>query len=164
MKKALHSSFHHTRFKALVFEIIQDFVVNIISICTIADALESDLLSLRDAVVSVFQSFRRMSSNDSARNIAKIAGFLRTGEDVHNDGSVCANRPTALIVRVHALIARSDDSVTRHVPGGHDCCVDNPFENLRSQMCSIKIYGSIFPNLAAPARVDSRLRPHYSSP
>src|SRR5438128_8911081 len=127
VEKPLHSSFHHTRFKALSFEVIQDLMVNIVSICAIPDAVKCDLLSLCNAVVGLFQSFGRASANDSTRDISEIAGLLRTWKDVHDDGSVCANRPTTLIVLVNALIAGGDNSVTRHISSGHDCCVDNPF-------------------------------------
>ena len=45
--------------------------------------------------------------------------------------------------------------MTRHVSLGHDCRVDNPFEDLRGQTRSIKIQVPIFSDLAAPHRFNS---------
>ena len=53
VEKALHSSLHRTCFKAFGFEVIQDFVMNIVGIGAMPDAPECDLLSFLDAVVGV---------------------------------------------------------------------------------------------------------------
>src|SRR5262245_34426722 len=105
MKESLHASIHKTRRETFGREIIENLVVNVVCVRTIADSPEADALSVQDAMIGVFQSLGGAPANNRARDIAEIPGVLRAGKDVHDDGRVCTDRSASLIVRVNALIA-----------------------------------------------------------
>src|SRR5262245_20642460 len=104
MKKSLHTAFHQAGWKAFALEEIHDLVMNVISACAIPDSMEGDFLSLRDAVIGMFQSFRSSAPHNRPRDVAEVAGPLRTRKDIHDDRRVRANGPSALIMRIDALI------------------------------------------------------------
>src|SRR5688572_18378633 len=59
-------------------------------------------------------------------------------------------------MRIDALISGGDDGVSWYITLSHDRRIDDAFENLRGEARAVKIQISIFPDLAAPDRVDAR--------
>jgi hypothetical protein len=105
MKESLHASIHKARRETFGREVIENFVVNVVSVGAVADSPKADLLSVQYAMIGVFQSLGGTPTHNRARDIAEIPGVLRAREDVHDDGRVGADGPASLVVRVDALIA-----------------------------------------------------------
>ena len=70
------------------------------------DSAKPDFLAFCNTLIGMLQPFRCPAAHDGARDVAEIAGLLRTRKNIHDDGSVRANRTAALIVRIDALSRR----------------------------------------------------------
>src|SRR5689334_3332805 len=105
VKETLHSSFHYTRVEAFALEVIHNRGMNVISAGTVANTPECDILAFLNAMVRMLQPIRRTSPNDGSCDVAEISRFLRSRENIHDDRCVCPDGTTALIVRIHTLIA-----------------------------------------------------------
>src|SRR5262245_28148866 len=70
---------------------------------------EGNFLSLKNGVVEVSQRFAGAPAHDSARNIAKIAGFLGTWIDIDDNRFVGAQWAVTFLVRITTLSSAGDN-------------------------------------------------------
>src|SRR5207247_10763223 len=103
--------------------------MNLFSVNAVTDHVEADLLSRLNRRVNLFEFVRRASAYHRSAEVAKVAGFLRTRENVEDDRRVRFDGARAFVVRIDALVAGRDDRVAgeprlrrvRGVGGGREC-------------------------------------------
>src|SRR5437867_12003513 len=100
--------------------------MDVIGVGAASNAAEPNLLSFFHASVGGFQPIRGLAAHDRAGDVTKESALLRARKDVHDDGRVGADRSAALIVRIHTLIARSNDGMARNEAERHDGGIDDP--------------------------------------
>src|SRR6266850_3464 len=161
VKKTLHAASGQACGKALTAEVIEDFLVDVEGVCAIANPSKTDFLSFFDAPVRTLQALRSASSNNGTSDVTEVTRRLGAGENIHNDRCVCPDRPGSLVVWIDTLISGSDNGVAGHISPGHDGCINDPFENLGGEPCSVEVKITIRQDSATTYSVDSCLHPAF---
>src|SRR5947199_10437737 len=98
--------------------------MNLFSVNAVTDHVEADLLSRLNRRVNFFEFVRRASAYHRSAEVAKVAGFLRTRENVEDDRRVRFDGSRAFVVRIDALAAGRDVRVAGQPALSHDRGVD----------------------------------------
>ena len=113
--------------------------MNLFSVNAVTDHVEADLLSRLNRRVNLFEFVRRASAYHRSAEVAKVAGFLRTRENVEDDRRVRFDGARAFVVRIDALVAGRDDRVAGKPPLSHDRGVDDSLQCFGSQSSAIEM-------------------------
>src|SRR5262245_40842427 len=68
-----------------------------------------------------------------------------------------ANRSAALVVRIHALLARGNNRMAEHEAKRHDGSVDDPFENLGGELSTVKVQIAVLADIGTANSFGSSL-------
>ena len=107
VEEALHAAVLHARSVAARVEEGLDLAVDGLPVGAVVHAPVAEAHALVHERVDLLQPVRGAAAHDGAREVAEVAGLLGAREDVHHDRRVRADRPVALLVRVHGLVARA---------------------------------------------------------
>src|SRR5438094_4142176 len=107
--------------------------MNLFSVNAVTDHVEADLLSRLNRRVNFFEFVRRASAYHRSAEIAKVAGFLRTRENVEEDRRVRFDGARAIVVRIDSLVAGRADRVAGKPPLSHDRRVVDSVQCIGSQ-------------------------------
>ena len=147
VKESLHSPLDPSRRKAPGLEQIQNLLVNISAIDAIANHIEADLLTGLDRGVNRFELVGGAPAHHRPAQVAEVAVLLRTGKDVEDNRCVGFDGTRSFVMRIHALVARRNNSVTRQPTLRHNRRIDGGLEGFRSQARTIEIKVTIAADL-----------------
>src|SRR5205807_9038879 len=116
--------------------------MNLFPVNAVTDHVEADLLSRLNRRVNFFEFVRRASAYHRSAEVAKVAGFLRTRENVEDDRRVRFDGARAFVVRIDAQVGGSADRVAGKPPWSHDRGADDSRQCFGSQWTGIEMEGA----------------------
>jgi len=137
VEKTLHSAVNFAGVKSARLEQVENILMNLLAVNSIAYLVEADLLPSLYRRIDLLESFRSASTHHSPAQIAEVTVLLRARKDIENNRRVGFDRTAALMVRVDTLVAGGDNGVARQPALSHDRRIDRRLEHLRSQPSAV---------------------------
>ena len=105
VKKTLHPAVDSSRREAPRFEELQNILMNLFAVHSVANLIVADLLPGLHGRIDLFEFVRRAPAHDSAAQVAEIAVVLRARKNIEDDRSIGFDRSAAFVMRIDALVA-----------------------------------------------------------